>query len=108
MRCAMVAGLIDPLIVGEPGLLMVLSTMLSEAGAYHHGLRLARAKFRDQLERTGGSVSPALWPVAYPMGLLPTIKGQGRKASIPIWWRRSFERRASTIGGRCRGLERSA
>lgn len=77
-----VAGLIDRY-SREPGLLMVLSTMLSEAGAYHHGLRLARAKFRDQLERTGGSVSPALWPVAYPMGLLPTIKGQGAKGVDP-------------------------
>ena len=77
-----VAGLIDRY-SREPGLLMVLSTMLSEAGAYHHGLRLARAKFRDQLERTGGSVSPALWSVAYPMGLLPTIKGQGAKGVDP-------------------------
>lgn len=77
-----VAGLIDRY-SREPGLLLVLSTMLNEAGAYHHGLRLARAKFRDQLERTGGSVSPALWPVAYPMGLLPTIKGQGAKGVDP-------------------------
>ena len=77
-----VAGLIDRY-SREPGLLMVLSTMLNEAGAYHQGLRLARAKFRDQLERTGGSVSPALWPVAYPMGLLPTIKGQGAKGVDP-------------------------
>ncbi len=77
-----VAGLIDRY-SREPGLLMVLSTMLNEAGAYHHGLRLARAKFRDQLERTGGSVSPALWSVAYPMGLLPTIKGQGAKGVDP-------------------------
>ncbi len=77
-----VAGLIDRY-SREPGLLLVLSTMLNEAGAYHHGLRLARAKFRDQLERTGGSVSPALWPVAYPMGLLPTIRGQGAKGVDP-------------------------
>ena len=77
-----VAGLIDRY-SREPGLLLVLSTMLNEAGAYHHGLRLARAKFRDQLERTGGSVSPALWSVAYPMGLLPTIMGQGAKGVDP-------------------------
>ena len=77
-----VAGLIDRY-SREPGLLMVLSTMLNEAGAYHHGLRLARAKFRDQLERTGGAVAPSLWPVAYPMGLLPTIKGQGAKGVDP-------------------------
>jgi soluble lytic murein transglycosylase len=77
-----VAGLIDRY-SRESGLLMVLSTMLNETGAYHHGLRLARAKFRDQLERTGGSVAPSLWPVAYPMGLLPTIKGQGAKGVDP-------------------------
>ena len=76
------AGLIDRY-SREPDLLVVLSTMLSEAGAYHQALRLVRAKFRDQLERTGGLVSPALWPVAYPMGLLPTIKGQEAKGVDP-------------------------
>lgn len=61
----------------EPDVLMVLATMLNEVGAHHHALRLARARFRDQLERTGGVVDPSLWKVAYPTGLLPTIKGQG-------------------------------
>ena len=61
----------------EPDVLMVLATMLNEVGAHHHALRLARARFRDQLERTGGIVDPSLWRVAYPTGLLPTIKGQG-------------------------------
>ncbi|MEK7235254.1 MAG: transglycosylase SLT domain-containing protein [Nitrospirota bacterium] len=67
----------------DPDLLMVLSMMLNEAGAYHHALRLARARFRDQLERTGGAVAPSLWNVAYPTGLLPTIKGQGAKGVDP-------------------------
>lgn len=67
----------------DPDLLLVLSTMLNEAGAYHPALRLARAKFRDQLERTGGAVAPALWTVAYPTGLLPTIRGQGAKGVDP-------------------------
>jgi len=61
----------------DSDILMVLATMLNEVGAYHHALRLARARFRDKLERTGGSVDPSLWKVAYPTGLLPTIKGQG-------------------------------
>jgi len=52
-------------------------------GAYHHALRLARARFRDQLERTGGTVAPSLWNVAYPTGLLPTIKLQGAKGVDP-------------------------
>jgi soluble lytic murein transglycosylase len=61
----------------DPDILMALATMLNEVGAYHHALRLARARFRDKLERTGGIVDPSLWKVAYPTGLLPTIKGQG-------------------------------
>jgi soluble lytic murein transglycosylase len=61
----------------DSDVLMALATMLNEVGAYHHALRLARARFRDKLERTGGIVDPSLWKVAYPTGLLPTIKGQG-------------------------------
>ena len=61
----------------DPDALMALATMLNEVGAYHHALRLARARFRDKLERTGGIVDPSLWKVAYPTGLLPMIKGQG-------------------------------
>lgn len=67
----------------NPDLLIVLSTLLNEVGAYHHALRLARARFRDQLERTGGTLAPALWNVAYPTGLLPTIKLQGAKGVDP-------------------------
>jgi soluble lytic murein transglycosylase len=63
--------------------LMVLSAMLNEVGAYHHALRLARARFRDKLERTGGAVMPAMWTVAYPTGLVPTIKEQGAKGVDP-------------------------
>jgi soluble lytic murein transglycosylase len=67
----------------DPDALMALATMLSEVGAYHHALRLARARFRDKLERTGGMVDPSLWKAAYPTGLLPTIKGQGASAVDP-------------------------
>ncbi len=70
------AGLTDRYSRG-PDVLMALATMLNEVGAYHHALRLARARFRDKLERVGGVVDPSLWKVAYPTGLLPTIKGQG-------------------------------
>ncbi len=67
----------------DPDALMTLATMLSEMGAYHHALRLARARFRDKLERTGGMVDPSLWKAAYPTGLLPTIKGQGASGVDP-------------------------
>jgi soluble lytic murein transglycosylase len=67
----------------DPDALVALSTMLNEVGAYHHALRLARARFRDQLERTGGAVAPSLWSVAYPTGLLPTIKLQSAKGVDP-------------------------
>lgn len=59
-----------------PDALTTLSVMLNEVGAYHHALRLVRARFRDRLERTGGAVADGLWSVAYPTGLIPTIKTQ--------------------------------
>ena len=68
----------------SPEVLMALATMLNEVGAYHHALRLARARFRDKLERTGGVADPSLWKVAYPTGLLPTIKGQGASGVDPL------------------------
>ena len=67
----------------DPDVLMALATMLNEVGAYHHALRLARARFRDKLERTNGMVDPSLWKVAYPTGLLPTIKSQAVKGVDP-------------------------
>jgi len=54
--------------------LLELSVLLSEAGAYHQALRIARLNFRDGLERGGNSIPPALWRVAYPTGYLPTIQ----------------------------------
>ncbi len=68
----------------DPDVLMTLATLLNEVGAYHHALRLARARFRDKLERTGGLVDPGLWKVAYPTGLLPIIKGQGASGVDPF------------------------
>ncbi len=67
----------------DPDVLMALATMLNEVGAYHHALRLVRARFRDKLERTGGIVDPSLWKVAYPTGLVPLIKGQGASQVDP-------------------------
>lgn len=68
----------------DPDVLAALSVMLNEVGAYHHALRLARARFRDKLERTGGPVAAGLWSVAYPTGLLPTIKMQGTDGVDPL------------------------
>jgi soluble lytic murein transglycosylase len=67
----------------DPDVLIALSTLLNEVGAYHHALRLARARFREKLERTGEAVVPSLWTVAYPTGLLPMIKMQGAKGVDP-------------------------
>lgn len=63
--------------------LTALSVMLNEVGAYHQALRLARARFRDKLERTGGPVAQEMWEVAYPTGLIPAIKDQGAKGVDP-------------------------
>ncbi len=69
---------------GDADILMSLSIMLNEAGAYHQALRLARARFRDKLERTGGPVAPELWNVAYPTGLIPTIQSEGINGVDPL------------------------
>ena len=58
----------------DPEALAALSIMLNEVGAYHHALRLVRSRFREKLERTGGEIADDLWRVAYPTGLIPTIK----------------------------------
>lgn len=58
----------------DPEVLAALSIMLNEVGAYHHALRLVRSRFREKLERTGGAIADGLWNVAYPTGLIPTIK----------------------------------
>ncbi|HMS85221.1 MAG TPA: transglycosylase SLT domain-containing protein [Nitrospira sp.] len=58
----------------DPEVLASLSIMLNEVGAYHHALRLVRSRFREKLERTGGTIVDGLWNVAYPTGLIPTIK----------------------------------
>lgn len=58
----------------DPEVLAALSIMLNEVGAYHHALRLVRSRFREKLERTGGTIADGLWNVAYPTGLIPTIK----------------------------------
>ncbi len=68
----------------DPDVLMALSIMLNEAGAYHHAVRLARARFRDRLERTGGNVAVGLWSAAYPTGLIPMIKTQGANGVDPL------------------------
>ncbi len=58
----------------DRAVLIDLSALLSEAGAYYHALRVARLHFRDNLERGGDSVPQALWSVAYPTVYLPTIR----------------------------------
>jgi soluble lytic murein transglycosylase len=67
----------------DPDVLLALSSLLNDVGAYAHALRLARAHFRDKLERGGAPVPPVLWAVAYPTGLLPLIQSQGVKDVDP-------------------------
>lgn len=68
----------------DPEVLAALSMMLSEVGAHHHALRLVRSRFREKLERTGGDVADGLWGVAYPTGLIPTIKMSGANGVDPF------------------------
>ena len=61
----------------DEDVLLAFSALLNEVGAYYPALRLAKAHFRDKLERGGVASSSALWTVAYPTGLIPTIQAQG-------------------------------
>ncbi|MBS0170922.1 MAG: transglycosylase SLT domain-containing protein [Nitrospira sp.] len=67
----------------DQDVLLAFSTMLSEVGAYHPALRVAKVHFKDKLERSGLPTAPALWTVAYPVGLVPTIAAQGVAAVDP-------------------------
>jgi len=67
----------------DQDVLLAFSTLLNEVGAYHPALRVAKVHFKEKLERSGLSTAPALWTVAYPTGLLPTIAAQGVSAVDP-------------------------
>ncbi len=67
----------------DQDVLLAFSTMLSEVGAYHPALRVAKVHFKEKLERSGLPTAPALWTVAYPTGLVPTIAAQGVAAVDP-------------------------
>ncbi|GAB1721225.1 MAG: putative Soluble lytic murein transglycosylase [Nitrospira sp.] len=67
----------------DQDVLLAFSTMLSEVGAYHPALRVAKVHFREKLEKSGLPTAPALWTVAYPTGLVPTIAAQGVTAVDP-------------------------
>ena len=69
--------------VRDRAALVELSTLLSQAGATHHALRLARLYFREGLERGGETVPLALWNVAYPMVYLPIIRAHAGSAVDP-------------------------
>jgi len=55
-------------------ILLELSALLNETGAYYPALRVARLYFQDALERGGEPVPQVLWNVAYPTGYLSTIR----------------------------------
>ncbi|MCK6492202.1 MAG: transglycosylase SLT domain-containing protein [Nitrospira sp.] len=68
----------------DPDVLLAFSSLLYEVGAYYPALRVAKVHFREKLERSGLPTTPALWAVAYPTGLLPTIVAQGIKVVDPF------------------------
>jgi soluble lytic murein transglycosylase len=58
----------------DRSVLLELSALLYETGAYYPALRVARLYFPDALERGGEPVPQVLWSVAYPTGYLSTIR----------------------------------
>jgi soluble lytic murein transglycosylase len=68
----------------DPDVLLAFSVLLSEAGAYHAALRIAKVHFRDRLEGAGTPAASELWTIAYPTGLVPMIQAQGIKSVDPL------------------------
>jgi soluble lytic murein transglycosylase len=64
--------------------LIALSALLSEAGAHHQALRLARLYFKDPLERGGADMPSSMWSAAYPMAYLSTIRTHAGSAVDPF------------------------
>jgi len=64
--------------------LLELSGMLTEAGAYHEALRLTRLHFLDSIERASTPAPAVLWAAAYPTGYLPVIKAHAGPALDPF------------------------
>jgi soluble lytic murein transglycosylase len=64
--------------------LLELSGLLTEAGAYHEALRLTRLHFLDSIERVGTPAPAVLWTAAYPTGYLPVIKAHADPALDPF------------------------
>src|SRR6185436_17156330 len=60
-----------------------ISSLLSQAGAHHQALRIARLYFREGLERGGEAVPLALWSVAYPTVHLPAIRSHAEASLDP-------------------------
>jgi soluble lytic murein transglycosylase len=59
---------------GDRAALVEISTMLGEARAYQHALRLAELHFTEDLQQSGATLPKALWEAAYPTAYLPTIR----------------------------------
>jgi len=64
--------------------MLQLATLLSDAGAHHQALRLARLYFRDSLERGDNPLPAALWAIAYPTVYLPLIRNYAGPAVDPF------------------------
>jgi soluble lytic murein transglycosylase len=60
-----------------------ISSLLSQAGAHHQALRIARLYFREGLERGGEAVPLALWSAAYPTVHLPAIRSHAEAPLDP-------------------------
>ncbi len=58
----------------DRALLPELSGLLSEVGAYHQALRIAKLHYAESVERSGAPVPATIWHAAYPTGYVPTIK----------------------------------
>ncbi|HJU03703.1 MAG TPA: transglycosylase SLT domain-containing protein [Nitrospiraceae bacterium] len=64
--------------------LIALSALLSEAGAHHQALRLARLYFKDPLERGGADMPLSVWSAAYPKAYLSMIRTHAGSAVDPF------------------------
>jgi soluble lytic murein transglycosylase len=59
---------------GDRGEILWMAGLLKDFGEYHRALKMVQLTFPDVLERGISDVPPSFWELAYPQGLLPTIK----------------------------------
>lgn len=68
---------------GDRGEILWLAGFLKDVGDYHRALKLVQLFFPDVIDRGAAGVPSAFWELAYPQGLLPTIRASVNHGTDP-------------------------